>query len=105
MRIQKLTNIALTFLALSFSQASIAATGDVLSSFSISDISGDGRTPIKPQGITYHDGYLYIVDSGTDRIYRTYPEDILDDNEVTVLFTAGESDFNLPLADLSLIHI
>jgi len=99
MLIRKSTSYLLAFFALLFTQAVFAATGDVLSSFSISNISGDGRTPSTPQGITYHDGKLYIVDFGTDRIYRTYPEDVLDTDDITVLFTAGESDFNIPLTD------
>jgi len=99
MLIRKLTSYLPTFFAFLFTQSVIAAPGDVLSSFSISNISGDGRTPTTPQGITYHDGKLYIVDFGTDRIYRTYPKDVLDTDEITILFTAGESDFNLPLTD------
>jgi len=99
MFIRKLTSYTLTLLALLCSQGIFATPGDVLSSFTISNISSDGRLPTTPQGITYYDGKLYIVDFGTDRIYRTYPEDVLDSDNVTVLFSAGESDFNLPLAD------
>ncbi len=88
------------FLSLfSYSIFSHAAPGDIVTSFTINNVSGDGRTPTTPQGITYHDGYLWIVDFGTDRIYRVYPQDVYDTDEVTLLFSAGDSDFNLPIAD------
>jgi len=101
MLIRKLTSYTITCLALLCSQAVISAPGDVLSSFSISNVTGDGRTPTTPQGITFYDGKLYIVDFGTDRIYRTYPEQVLDTDEITVLFSPGDSDLNLPLQDVN----
>lgn len=76
-----------------------AAPGDILAEFSINNISGDGRNPTTPQGIAYRNGYLWVTDFGTDRIYRVYPEDVLAEDGVTVLFSAGDSDFNIPLAD------
>lgn len=88
-----------------FSANTLGAPGDVLKSLSINNVSGDGRTPTSPQGITTHDGYLWVVDFGTDRIYRVYPEDVYDDmgtadtSDDTLLFSAGDSDLNIPLAD------
>jgi subtilisin-like proprotein convertase family protein len=76
-----------------------AAPGDILSSFSINNISGDGRVPITPHGIAYHRGYLWVSDFGTDRIYRVYPQDIYDTDGLTLLFNAGDSDFNIPITD------
>lgn len=73
--------------------------GDVLESFTILNETGDGRVPTTPQGITYHNGYLYIVDFGTDRIYRTFPSTVFDEDGITHLFTLGDSDFNIPLTD------
>lgn len=79
--------------------------GNILKTLSINNVSGDGRTPTSPQGITMHDGYLWVVDFGTDRVYRVYPEDVYDDQGTTdtaddiLLFSAGDSDLNLPLAD------
>lgn len=99
MFLRKLTTLTVTLLALAISSPSFSAPGDVLSSFPINNITGDGRAPTTPQGITFHNGYLYIVDFGTDRIYRTYPEDILDTDGLTILNSAGDSDFNIPLAD------
>lgn len=87
------------FVALICSIQAWAAPGDILESFSINNITGDGRTPTTPQGIAYHDGYLWVLDFGTDRIYRVYPEDVLDEDGVTVLFNAGDSDFNIPVTD------
>lgn len=76
-----------------------AAPGDVLSSFSINNEVADGRLPVTPQGITYYNGQLYILDFATDRIYRTYPAEVLAEDEVTVLFSPGDSDLNIPVAD------
>lgn len=76
-----------------------ATPGDVLSSFTINNTLTDGRLPTTPQGITFHNGQLYIVDFATDRIYRTFPNQILDTDDITVLFEAGDSDFNIPLTD------
>lgn len=96
---RKLTCYTLTFFALLCSQTIIAAPGDMLSSFTISNTSGDGLTPTTPQGIAYHNGYLYIVDFGTDRIYRTLPEDVFAADGVTITHAAGESNFNIPIID------
>ena len=82
-----------------------AAPGDILSSFTVNNTLTDGRLPTTPQGITFHDGQLYIVDFATDRIYRTYPSDVIDDqgtsdpSDDVTLFFAGDSDFNIPLTD------
>ena len=86
MYMRKLTSSTVTLLALIISQLSIAAPGDpgnILSTLTINNVSGDGRTPTSPQGITMHDGYLWVVDFGTDRIYRVYPEDVYDDQGTT----------------------
>jgi len=99
MLIRKLTTLFVTILALLFAQLTYAAPGDVLSSFTINNTSGDGLTPTTPQGMTYFDGYLWVVDSGTDRIFRVYPYEVLDTDNVTVLHAAGDSDFNIPLED------
>ncbi len=76
-----------------------SAPGDILTSFTINNEVADGRLPVTPQGITYHNGHLYIVDFATDRIYRTYPSEVLDTDEITVLFSPGDSDLNIPLTD------
>jgi hypothetical protein len=90
--------IALIFL-FSLHSNSYSAPGDILASFSINNEVTDGRLPSTPQGITYYDSRLYIVDFGTDRIYRTFPNEILDTDEITVLFSPGDSDFSIPLSD------
>ena len=104
MFIRKLTTYFVTLLALFFVQLTNAAPGDVLTSFTINNTSGDGRTPSTPQGMTYYDGYLWIVDAGTDRIYRVYPHDVLADDDITVLHNAGDSNFNIPLTDNDTNH-
>ena len=82
-----------------------AAPGDILSSLTINNTLTDGRLPTTPQGITFHNGQLYIVDFATDRIYRTYPSDVIDDQGTSdpsddiLLFSAGDSDLNIPLTD------
>lgn len=82
-----------------------AAPGDILSSITINNTLTDGRLPTTPQGITFHNGQLYIVDFATDRIYRTYPMDVIDDQGTSdpsddiTLFSAGDSDLNIPLTD------
>ncbi|MFV1872539.1 MAG: immunoglobulin-like domain-containing protein [Oleiphilus sp.] len=96
-RLPKVLFFALLFFSLPF-QAH-AAPGDILSSFTINNTLTDGRLPSTPQGITYYNGQLYIVDFASDRIYRTFPSQVLDADEVTVLFEAGDSDFNIPLTD------
>lgn len=108
MPIRKLSITSLSFIVLLCAQFLSAAPGDagnILTTLTINNVSGDGRTPTSPQGITMHDGYLWVVDFGTDRIYRVYPEDIYDDmgtsdvGDDVLLFSAGDSDLNLPLAD------
>ena len=73
----------LTFLiATCLPTTSFSAPGDpgnILNTLTINNVTGDGRFPSSPQGITMHDGYLWVVDFGTDRIYRVYPEDTYDD--------------------------
>ena len=93
-----ITSFLLLFLV-SLSLNTYSAPGDVLSSFSINNELTDGRLPSTPQGITYNGGVLYISDFATDRIYRTYPTEILDTDDVTVLFSPGDSDFNISLTD------
>lgn len=93
-----LAAISLLFIIFSTS-ITHAAPGDTIAQFTINNISGDGRIPTTPQGLTYYDGYLWIVDFGTDRIYRVYPETVYDTDGLTVLFNPGDSDFNLPIAD------
>lgn len=89
-----LLNLTIFFVAPAYS-----APGDVLAQFSINNVSGDGRTPQTPQGIAYHSGFLWVVDFGTDRIYRVYPETVYDEDDVTILFNPGDSDLNIPLVD------
>ncbi len=93
------TLIALVLINFSFVSSTQAAPGDILASFSIRNISGDGRNPTTPHGITFHNGFLWISDFGTDRIYRVYPIDTYDRPGGTLLFRAGDSDFNIPLTD------
>jgi hypothetical protein len=76
-----------------------AAPRDIHAQFSINNLAGDGRNPTTPQGITYHGGFLWVSDFATDRIYRVYPEAVFDTDGSTVLFNAGDSDLNVPLAD------
>jgi len=108
MPIRKLTKATVTLLSLLLSQLSFAIPGDIAPisdtnladhTLTINNVTGDGRLPSTPQGITYYDGYLWVVDFATDRIYRVYPNDVLDTDEITVLFSAGDSDLNLPLTD------
>lgn len=86
-------------LSLSLVSNVYSAPGDVISSFVINNEAGDGRVPTSPQGIATHDGYLWITDFGTDRIYRVYPTDVYDEDGITLLFSAGDSDFNIPVTD------
>lgn len=88
-----------TLLLLLISLNSFSAPGDVLTSFTITNETSDGRIPTTPQGITYYNGQLYILDFATDRIYRTYPNEVLDSDDTTILFSPGDSDFNIPLTD------
>lgn len=81
------------------SQAALGAQGDILSSFTINNEAGDGRVPTSIQGIAYYNGYLWVADFGSDRIYRVYPDTVYDTDGTTVLFDAGDSDFNIPLTD------
>jgi len=99
MFLRKLATKTVIILAFIFTQLTYAAPGDVITSFPINNISGDGRTPTTPHGVTFHDGYVWVVDFGTDRIYRVYPDNVYDTDEVTLLFSAGDSDFNIPLTD------
>jgi len=108
MPIRKLTKATVTLLSLLLSQLSFAIPGDIAPisdtnpanhTLTINNVTGDGRVPTTPQGITYYDGLLWVVDFATDRIYRVYPNDILDTDEITVLFSAGDSDLNIPLSD------
>ena len=99
-----LKRIITLFLWLSFSisftmNSALAAPGDILSTLTINNVSGDGRAPSSPHGITIHNGYIWVLDFGTDRIYRIYPEDVYDSDGITLLFNAGDSDFNIPVAD------
>jgi hypothetical protein len=103
---QRFSKLIIAFLFLfSLQSNSYSAPGDVLASFSINNEVADGRFPVTPQGITYHDGQLYIVDFATDRIYRTFPSDAYDDlgtsnpGDDVLLFEAGDSDFNIPITD------
>lgn len=93
--------VALLLTLSSLSSTLFAAPGDVLESFSIVNTTdpADGRTPNTYQGIEYHDGYIWVLDYGTDRVYRVYPQQVLDDDGVTVLANQGESDFNIPIPD------
>ena len=108
MLIRKLTKATVTLLGIFFCQLSFSLPGDIAPvsqtnasphTLTINNVSGDGRVPTTPQGITYYDGKLWVVDFATDRIYRVYPNDVFDTDEVTVLFSAGDSDLNLPLTD------
>ena len=99
MPIRKLVATSAAFLFLLFTQFSHALPGDILASFTINNETGDGRLPTTPQGITYYDGQLYIADWATDRIYRVYPQDVYDVDEITILFSPGDSDLNIPLTD------
>jgi hypothetical protein len=92
-------SIASLSLILSIPQNSYSAPGDIITSFTINNEVADGRTPTTPQGITYYNGHLYILDFATDRIYRTYPAELLDEDEVSILFSPGDSDLNIPVAD------
>jgi Bacterial surface protein, Ig-like domain len=77
----------------------LAAPGDVLGTLTINNTSGDGRVPTGYQGVVSHDGYIWVLDFWTDRIYRVYPETVLDTDGLTVLHNPGDSDFNLPIPD------
>ena len=94
--IQSLFCLPLLF---SLSLFAYSAPGDILSSFTINNEVADGRLPTTPQGITFYNGHLYILDFATDRIYRTYPTEVIDEDEVTILFSPGDSDLNIPLTD------
>jgi len=83
-----------------FHQQAMAAPGDILSTLTINNVTGDGRVPTSPHGITIHGGYIWVLDFGTDRIYRVYPEDVYDTDGITLLFSAGDSDFNIPVVDV-----
>lgn len=101
MRLLRIT-APLTYIALClslFAPLSNAAPGDVVSTLTINNVSGDGRTPMTYDGIVAHDGYYWVLDWGTDRIYRVYPEDVFDPDSGALLFSAGDSDFNIPVED------
>jgi hypothetical protein len=93
--------VTLTFATYLFAtNTALAATGDTLDTpFTITNTSGDGRIPTGYQGIVSHDGYIWVLDYWTDRIYRVYPKTVLDDDGITVLHSRGDSDFNLPIPD------
>ena len=99
MHLRNLAASIATVIALLFAQTAYSASGDVITSFPINNVLSDGRTPSSPHGVTFHDGYAWVVDFGTDRIYRVYPEDVYDEDEVTLLFSAGDSDLNIPITD------
>lgn len=89
--------IALSLTAL-YSPAN-AAPGDILSTLSINNTTGDGRIPTSPHGVVYQGGYVWVLDFGTDRIYRVYPKDVFDTDGTTLLHSAGDSDLNIPVTD------
>ncbi|WP_197474975.1 DUF5011 domain-containing protein, partial [Oleiphilus sp. HI0079] len=76
------------------------APGDVLETLTISNSEATGvPSPTGYQGIATYNGYLWVVDVWSDRIYRVYPETVFDEDEVTVLNNPGDSDFNIPIPD------
>ena len=76
------------------------APGDVLETLTISNSESTGvPTPTGYQGIATHNGYLWVVDVWSDRIYRVYPDTVYDEDGVTVLHNPGDSDFNIPIPD------
>lgn len=72
----------------------------MLESFSIVNTTdpADGRTPTGFHDIEVHDGYVWVLDFWSDRIYRVYPSQVLDENSV-VIAEQGHSDFNIPVPD------
>jgi len=77
-----------------------AAPGDILQTIQISNSEPSGvPTPTGYQGIVTHDGYLWVLDQWSDRIYRVYPETVYDEDGFTILKNPGDSDFNIPVPD------
>ena len=94
-------------LTLSFTQLAYAAPGDILQTLTIKnnfnfvemgggvDISDVG--PTSPHGIAFYDGFMYVLDFGTDRIYKVYPQQVTDADGT--VHEAGDSDFNFPVSE------
>ena len=101
MSIRNLAALFATIITLSASQLAYAVPGDVLQTIEITNVNTNAddinQQPITPHGITFFDDHLWVLDFGTDRIYRVYTEDSTD--EFGNNFTAGESDFNIPISE------
>ena len=103
MSLRNLEALFAIIITLPLSQLTYAAPGDVLQTIQISNVAANAgdinQEPITPHGVTFFDGHLWVLDFGTDRIYRVYTEDSTDEfgNE----FSAGESDKNIPISEVS----
>ena len=107
MLLRRLAALFATVTTLTFTQFIYAAPGDILQTLTIKnnfnfielgggvDISDVG--PTSPHGIAFHDGFLYVLDFGTDRIYKVYPEQVIDEDGT--VHEAGDSDFNFPVSE------
>jgi hypothetical protein len=100
MSLRNLAALFATIITLSFTQLSYAAPGDVLESISINNTTLDGRVPTTPHGVAFFNDYMWVLDFGTDRIYRVYPEDTFDALGSPV--SAGDSDFSIPVMEQSI---
>jgi len=101
MPIGKFIFFIITTFVLVLSQHTYSAPGDVLQTIEITNVAANAgdinQQPITPHGVTFFNGYMWVLDFGTDRIYRVYTEDTTD--EFGIDFAAGESDFNIPVSE------
>jgi len=107
MFIRKLVVLFATIITLSFTQFAYALPGDILqtltikNNFNFVEIGGgvgvDDVGPTSPHGIAFYDGFMYVLDFGTDRIYKVYPQQVTDVDGT--VHEAGDSDFNFPVSE------
>jgi hypothetical protein len=106
MSLRNLAALFATIITLSFTQLTYAVPGDILqtltvkNNFNFAEIGGgvdiNDVGPTSPHGIAFgSDGFLYVLDFGTDRIYKVYPKQVTDEDGT--VHEAGDSPFNFPV--------
>jgi len=103
MPLRRLATLIATIITLLASQITHAIPGDILETIEINNIAANAgdinQAPITPHGITFFNGYMWVMDFGTDRIYRVYTTDTVDTFGNPV--SAGDSDLNIPVSELT----
>jgi hypothetical protein len=109
MSLRNLAALFATIITLSFTQFTYAVPGDILQELKIKnnfnlgtvgpfglDIYGEVIVgPTTPHGIAFYDNFMYVLDFGTDRIYKVYPQQVTDEDGT--VHEAGDSPFNFPV--------